>query len=405
MSTDDTPDEDVPWAPSSGRPHVLFAVEDTLFEFIRTLERRGNGELVLLAQRRFRQGLAGPVAIKRLLEPASYARRQRLVEEVQLSFRLNHPGIARVHHLKMHKGAPHIILEYVDGPSLDTVVNLAAMRGRPMSVAFACFVVAEVAEALHHVHTATDEAGAPLGIIHRDVSPRNVRVGRGGQVKLMHFSTAYSRMVDREVSPPPLRLGDVAYASPEYLFQEPLLDARSDIFSLGLVLLELLTGRHPYDVDEATAATLVSPRMVESMVTEEPPSVPLGQMLARALRFGPKDVEREAEGLPEPLKAVLHRALARGPSRRFATALEMRDALRDYLATLPRPYGRPEVAAEVEQVASEATRLRGKVELLESGLFPEGLEADEAALVDEEARSKDGKPGGGGGGGGEGSGA
>ncbi|XXF77532.1 serine/threonine-protein kinase [Myxococcaceae bacterium GXIMD 01537] len=396
MTTDETPTEDAPWDPSSGRPYVLFTVEDTLFEFIRTLERRENGELVLLAQRRFRQGLAGPVVIKRMLEPVPFERRQRLVEEVQLGFRLNHPGIARVHHLKMHKGAPHVILEYVDGPSLDTVVNLAAMRGRPMSTPFACFVMAEVAEALHHAHTAKDEAGMPLGIIHRDLSPRNIRIGRGGEVKLMSFTAAFSRLVDREVSPPPVRRGDVAYASPEYLFQDPF-DFRADLFSLGLVLLELLTGRHPYDGDEA-AASRVSPRAVALMMTEEEPSVPLAQMMGRASDFGPADVEREARDLPEPLKEVLHRALQRAPERRHGSALELRDALRAYLATLPSPYGRPEAALEVAQVTSEATRLRGKVELLESGLFPEGLEADEAALMEEELRAKDGTPEGGSGG-------
>lgn len=383
MSADETT-EDEPWDPSSGRPHVLFMVEETQFELVRTVERRGNGERVLLAQRRFDGELGGPVFIRRLSEPAPFERRRRLVEEAQLSFRLSHPNIARLYHLKVHRGAPHLILEYVDGPTLDTVVSLAVMRGRPMSLAFGCFVVARLAEALHHVHTARDEEGQPLGIIHRDVSPRNVRVGRAGEVKLMHLGAAHSRLLGREVSPAPLRVGDLAYASPEYLFQEPL-DARSDLFSLGLVLLELLTGRHPYDVDEVGGAPQGPlPAQVGLLMTEELPSVPLAQMVAGVGRLGPEDVARQVEGLPPALGAVLHRLLRRGASERYATALQLRDALRDFLCTLPAPYGPPEVAAEVEQVASEATRLRAQVELVEGGLFPEGLEVEEAALLDEE---------------------
>ena len=195
------------------KPQLMFVLDGISYESIRELEWRGNGELLVLARRTFQQGVAGHVAIRTLRSPSQFMNRQRLVDAVRLAFLLHHPAIAQVHHLKIHQGAPHVIMEYVDGPSLDTVLNLVAMLERPVSPSFALYVASEIADALHHAHTLRDDRGTPLGIVHRDVSPRNIYLDMHGAVKLTHFGAAYSLMVGREETPHLLLKGDVAYAS------------------------------------------------------------------------------------------------------------------------------------------------------------------------------------------------
>lgn len=352
---------------------LLFTVEDTAFEFVKTLESRANGEVLLLAQRHRHNELGGLVVVKRLRSPSTFVRRQRLVEEVQLAMRLRHPAIAQVHQLTIQHGMPHLIMEHVEGPSLDNLVNLAVMRGKPLSEEFALYMGAEVADALHHAHTLKDDEGRSLGIIHRDVSPRNIRVDAAtGAVKLTHFGAAYSLLIGREESPASLVRGDVAYASPEYLHRGAL-DARSDIFSLGLVLVESLTNRHVFDVDSPRKP---APESFPDVKPEEDPSLPFTQMKALIARYTPADVERAAARLSEPVKAILLKALKRQPSERFASAAEMRDALRAVLVTKRQPYGRKEAAEELELLPSEASVMRDKVELPE-GMFPAGLDAHE----------------------------
>ncbi len=364
-STEDASPEEPP-----GHLARLFDVDGTTYADVRTLERRGNGEVLILAERHLPQGQRGLVTLKRLRGPVSFPRKQRLLEEVQLAFRLSHPAIAQVHHLTVHRGVPYVIMEHVDGPSLQTVISLAAMRGEPVPVPFALHVAAEVADALHHAHTLTDDAGRPLGLIHRDVSPRNLRLcQRTGAVKVTDFGAAYSRMVGREETPGLLLKGDVAYASPEYLHGQPL-DARSDLFSLGLVLVELLTGRHLFDVDRLPDGP---PAPDARVPTDEEPSLPLQQMMAWVEEYGPPEVERALAGHAEPLRAIVHQALRRAPAERYATAAALRDALR---AALGRPYGRTEVAVEVARLLAEASVLRDKVELTEDFL-PPGLDAHE----------------------------
>jgi serine/threonine-protein kinase len=383
MTTPDTTTEEVPEGPR--KPRVLFTVGGTAFEFVRKLEVRSTGELLMLARRRYRGGLGGPVVVKRLSNPASFVERRRLVEEVELTFRLNHPGIAKVYHLKLYRGAPHVVMEYVEGRSLDTVLNLAAMRRQPLSPAFAAYVASEVADALHHAHTLTDDLGRPLHIVHRDVSPRNIRVGTHGEVKLTNFTVAMSALLGREVTSRPLVKGDVTYASPEALRRKAV-DARSDLFSLGLVLLELLAGRHPLMVEDTVP---VPPLRAEDgseaqpLEAQGPTWMPVDEVAARMVRIGPEQVVRLAAGLPEPLVALVLRALRQEPAERFQTGEELASTLRAWLRAHAPGYGRHEAAEELAQAAVAATHRRNQAELLESGLHPEELTTEEAALAPE----------------------
>ncbi len=357
---------------SSNHPRLLFTSNGTRYELIRRLGRRNNGEL-MLANRRYAQGPAGSVIIKRLSRPVSEKQKQRLKEEVQLAYRLSHPGIAKVYQLVLHGGLPHVVMEYVEGRSLETVLSVSAMRQRPMSESFVCHVVSEVADALHHAHTLTDELGRPLGIVHRDINPENIRVGSNGEVKLVDFGVAYSLLPGREATTASVLRGDIAYASPERMRLEKV-DHRADLFSLGLVMLELLTGRHLFDLEDVEQSAREAgpvPTALAQVHCEEPSWVPVTEMAARIERFGPEDVERAARGVSEPLRAVVHRALRREPSERYQSGLELRDALREFLVVQGRTYGRPEAAREVLLAVKEAELLREAADVLEPDVFPE----------------------------------
>ncbi|GMU06758.1 serine/threonine-protein kinase [Corallococcus caeni] len=357
-----------------GQPWPLFTIDGVRYEALRELVRMQTGELLMLARRHPERGdtLPGLCLVRRLANPSTTLRRTRLGEEIQLAFRLHHPAIAQVFHRKVHRDALHVVMEYVDGPSLETLVSASVARGQPVSEAFALYVGSELAEALHHAHTLTDEAGKPLGIIHRDVNPRHVYVGAHGEVKLVNFGAAYSLVIGREESPANLVRGDVAYASPEYLERQPL-TPRSDVFSLGVLLVELFTGKHPFDVqDVPRPTTSLSPLRVEVL-----PSLPLTQMRVLLASFGPAQVEAAVERLSPDVKQLLHAALRAHPEERFATAEDLRDVLRAALVRRHPGYGRQEAANEAARLLADGSVLRDVVEFGEGGLFPEGLEAHE----------------------------
>ena len=361
---------------------LLFTQGQTRYDLVRILETRDSGEQTLLAERYQEFGLGGYVLVKRLETPVTKSRRQRLLEEVALATRLDHPSIARVFQFKLHEGSPHAIMEYVDGPQLETVMQLAALRGAPVSVVFALYVGAELADALHHAHTLADGSGRPLGIVHRDVNPSNVRIHRReGVVKLTDFGAAYSRLVGREGTRDRLLKGDLAYAAPEYLRAERLGPA-ADVFSLGLVLLELATGRHFFQ--EEDDRTPVPAGLRGTVNAEETPTLPLTRMLARMWSYTQEDVEHAVAELPPAFRAVLARALQREPDARHATAALMRDELRACLAREHAAgaacYGRKELAEELERLIRDASAFRDEVELGEEGLFPDMLEAHELGV-------------------------
>ena len=348
----------------SSKPFILFTAGATSYELVRFLGPRGPGEM-LLARRHYADTPGDLVVIKRLQDAGDALGRARLREEVKLLMRLSHPAIAQVFLVRVHEGAPHLVMEYVEGHSLETLTSFAALRRRPFSEAFGAYVGAQVADALHHAHTLEDARGQPLGIVHRDVSPRTLRLDVHGQVKLADFAMAWAKLPGRVGTEGHVIRGDLAYASPEALARQPL-DGRADLFSLGVVLLELLTGLHLLDLEDVERAALASGPLpeAESLLAEVPSWLPAPMMAARMACLAPEHVERATRGLSGSMRAILGRLLRREPAERFQSGLELRDALRGVLAGLGYTYGPHEAEREAAQVRRDARSRRRAADVL-----------------------------------------
>lgn len=354
--------------PASGV--VLFTQGDTSYEFFRDLGPGRVGERILLALTRTSQGLGDCVLLKCISLPhgsdltEGFQRtRARLEEEVRLAQYLQHPRIARVHGLVEMTYGLCVVMENMEGLSLNTLLSVAQARGRYFSESFILYVGAEVAAALDHAHTRTDEAGVPLGIVNRDVNPGRIRLGPRGEVRMTDFGMALSRLTGRVATSFPRAQGEVLYAAPEALMGEAV-DARTDLFALGLTLLEFATGRHLYDPGHLLADNVearlsqaerekVFAAWVASLGMDLPPFAE--DIIRCAMAFRSEDVERAAEGLSVPLRDILHTLLRHDPTERFATAVELERVLRARLAQLP-PYSSEDALKEVQQALAEADR-------------------------------------------------
>ncbi len=227
-------------------------------------------------------GFTSEVALKGLLEGLEERQSSaRLFQyEAEVSGYLSHPNIARASDLERIQGRLYLVLEYVDGVSLRSVIHAAAERKEPMPPEFACYVCGALADALGYAHALPGRDGKPLGIVHRDVSPSNVMVTRKGIPKLLDFGIAFARVPDRDRTATGVVLGTYSYLSPEQAASGQAargeVDGRSDLFSLGLVLVELLTGKKVFRAEDeyltAKAIAECSPARVNEATHELPPS-------------------------------------------------------------------------------------------------------------------------------------
>ena len=192
------------------------------------------------------------VIVKRVEMPPEDERRQRAMEEVQLATRLHHPGIAEVYGLEEHEGMPYVVMEHAPGLFLATAMETALLLGKTLGPAHSVYIAAEVADALHYAWNSQDEDGRPLHVVHRAVCPMSIRLESSGRVKLTDFGVAYSLMAGRLETPSKVLRAELAYAAPEVMRrQRP--DGRADLFSLGMVLLEMLSGQYPLDPPDVRA--------------------------------------------------------------------------------------------------------------------------------------------------------
>ena len=229
--------------------------------------------------------------------------RARFEREARAAAALSHPGIVTIHDVERDAGTgvPYIVMEYVEGQSLR---DLLARRGR-LEPSEACEIARQVADALHAAHAA--------GIVHRDVKPANILIGAAdGRAKLADFGVA--RRQESDLTRSGAALGSPAYMSPEQL-RGGAVDGRSDLFSLGVILYQMLTGSRPFEGDDLAA-------LGYSIVHETP--VP---------------VTRRVPGLPAGLGAFVDRALAKSPDGRFADGRAFGEALARAMESREEPPG------------------------------------------------------------------
>ncbi len=350
--------------PSELRPGDSLAVGEVSFLVRKVLRRAPPREAEPRQTLLVAQALSGPhaprLALIRCLEgPQEAPARQRAAEGGRLALHLRHRHIRQLWQVLDTPPCLFLVSEHLPGHDLESVASLGALSQRPLPPELVCFIGAAVADALDHVHALTDDTGQPLGIIHRGINLENIHLGPTGEVKLTGFDSMFSRMHGRRVTPRPVLRGDMAYISPEYVIHGQQ-DSRGDVFSLGMVLLELLAGRHPLD-DPNTVTPVASTAALPGtpFTAEQPTWWPLEVLAVRLVALSPDIVAQTARGAPAPVIAILQQALQRSPEERYPTAGRMRDDLRAWLARLPAPYT-PEVAVEdVRRMEEHLEELRG----------------------------------------------
>ena len=253
------------------------------------------------------------IVVKRMLVIAgeSLVSHEMFQTEIRICSCLNHPNIVNVFDFGEVDSQPYLAMEHVQGWTLRAIAKRFAAYKRPVPIPLSVLIVSQAASALHYAHTFQDPTtGKPLTIIHRDVSPQNIMVSYSGNVKVIDFGIAKTA-IDTARTETGVIKGKVSYLSPEQANQGPLSPA-TDVFSLGLILWELLTGKKLFDPNQAGSELAVLERVLEYTGLGFPPSalnpgVPpeLDRVVAKALHPNPRERHASAAVLRRELHEVL----------------------------------------------------------------------------------------------------
>lgn len=320
------------------------------------LERIGQGGMadIFLARAFGAAGFEKKLVIKRIREEHAQDPRfvNLFIQEARIGVHLNHPNLASVYELGKVGEIWFIAMEWVNGPDLNRLLRALRARGERMPPAIAVRILAEALRGLGHAHGLPDVPDAPVGMIHRDISPHNVLVSTTGDVKLVDFGVAQLRLEADEpsASTPPGGArkvgGKQRYMSPEQA-RGAAVDARSDLYSAGMVLWELLTGERMY----ADLTPEARQEHLAAGTVQDPAQL---------------GIELDPELCP-----IVRRALAPDPTDRYPHALAFEEDLRSWLYRQPTPIGRHDVAALVRDLfpqQASATRARHELHQLAADL-------------------------------------
>ncbi|MCP3063372.1 protein kinase [Myxococcus sp. K38C18041901] len=299
------------------------------YQLVRKLATGGMAE-VFLAKVAGPGGFEKTLVLKRILphlvEDTSFV--EMFLEEARLVAQLNHPHIVQIFDFGEAEGSYFLAMELIDGPNLRRWQRQAASRGRPLAPNICAKVVALAAEGLAYAHDFADPGtGQPLGLIHRDVSPDNILVSRQGAVKVVDFGIAKVAGQKHRTQTGIVK-GKVAYMPPEQCQADPL-DRRVDVYALGVVLYELLTGRLPFE-----GATELA--MMQSIVSRPP-----------------APVSRHRADVPSALQDIISTALEKDRERRYPNCRALQADLERFVLSTGEPVGAYQIAQSVELVVEE----------------------------------------------------
>jgi serine/threonine-protein kinase len=298
----------------------------------RVVERLASGGMaeVFLAESAGIEGFKKQVAIKRVLPALSEKKRfiAMFLDEARLSAHLSHSNVAHVFDIGKGDNAYFIVMEYVDGADLKAIIEWMKNKGRPIPIEAAVYISAKICEGLTYAHELKSGDGKPLKIVHRDMSPPNVLITKYGEIKIVDFGLAKATS-QLEKSEAGIIKGKFSYLSPEAA-QGHEVDHRADIFAVGIILWEMLSGRRLFlgDTDFQTVS-----------LVQRADVAPLSSI---------------NKAVPSSLEKILARALTRERDSRYATARELGRDLWEFLYK----YGRSVSAFEIAELVRGAMTMR-----------------------------------------------
>jgi serine/threonine-protein kinase len=330
------------------------------YRVIEKLESGGMAE-VFRAESEGLQGFRKQVAIKRVLPNLSSKKKfiSMFLDEARLSAQLSHSNCVQVFDIGVGDNAFFIVMEFVDGANLKAIVEHIKKSAHDFPVEAGVYITLELCKGLAYAHELTDSSGVPLHIVHRDMSPPNVLITKYGEVKIVDFGLAKANS-QLEKSEPGIIKGKFSYLAPEAAMGQDV-DARTDIFALGIILWELLAGQRLF-LGETDFQT------VKKVQAAHVPSIT--QINKR---------------VPHELERIIVKALARDPTHRYPTARALGTELTKFLFK----YGVPVSTFEIGQLVQGALRGRQAQKSLQPSIIDKLIQEalfEFTSLTDDKAK-------------------
>jgi eukaryotic-like serine/threonine-protein kinase len=274
------------------------------------LEKRlasGGMAEIFLAHQAGPAGFQKEVVVKRILRHLASDQKfvEMFLDEARLAAKLSHPNVVQIFDFGEAGGDYFIAMEYVEGWDLEAIIERSIQLRRSIHPAICARIMADACTGLDYAHRFTDRSGQAVGLVHRDISPQNIRLSTSGQVKVMDFGIAKARSSSNKTQTGAVK-GKLSYMSPEQIMAQDL-DGRSDIFALGIVLYEMLTSQRPFGHESELLA-------ISAIMNQQP-----------------RSVSELSPSTPAELEQIVLRCLAKDRNHRFQTCSELQLALEQYL--------------------------------------------------------------------------